>query len=631
MTNNFPVPPLRWAVAPSPPEELVTALARGLTVSPALASLLVQRGLTQPEEARRFLRPMLDELANPLTIAGMAEAVELIARTVKRGAGIMVHGDYDVDGQCATAVLTRALRFAGARVTPFVPHRLRDGYDLSSAGVNAAIAAQVGLIITCDCGITAVETVKAARDAGIAVIVTDHHLPGPMLPPADVVVDPQQSIDTSGLTQLCGTGIAFKLVQALVPALGLPPNLPYHLLDLVALATVADIVPLVGENRILVRHGLKLLSHSRWPGVRALIKVSALANREIRAGQVGFILAPRLNAAGRVGDAAEGLKLLLSDDEAESERLAVRLESMNTERQALDQRMLDQAIEQVEKERDPAKDAALVLAADDWHPGVVGIVASRVVERYGRPAFLIALDGDIGKGSGRSITRFDLHAALHRCGDLLERFGGHHMAAGLTLKRGRLEAFRERFAAVAREELSDDDLGPEQRVDLVVELHEVTDALERLCRHLEPCGMGNPGPVFGARAIRFEGARRVGASHLKGTLCGSRCRVGAIGFGWADRAPWLPMGTTPTVDVAFRVEQNEFQGATTLQARIVALSQAEAAGEAGGKSQVREAVQALETGEAGEAGLGADEIPTVSMTFAVPVVPGPPVSPVPPV
>jgi single-stranded-DNA-specific exonuclease len=594
LTDSFPVPPLRWAVTPAPAPEAVAALARGLTVSPALAALLVQRGLTDPQAARRFLRPALDELADPLSLAGMGEAVELLAQAVRRGTGILVHGDYDVDGQCATTVLTRALRLAGARVTPFVPHRLRDGYDLGPAGVAAAREAGAGLIVTCDCGITASAAVEAARAAGIAVVVTDHHLPGATLPPADAVVDPQRPDDRSGLTQLCGTGIAFKLVQALVPVLALPPNLPYHLLDLVALATVADIVPLVGENRILVRHGLKLLGQSRWPGVRALIRVSGLAGREIRAGQVGFILAPRLNAAGRVGDAAEGLRLLLTDDEAEAERLAVRLEAMNTERQALDQRMLDEAVEQVEKERDPARDAALVLASEEWHPGVVGIVASRVVERYGRPAFLIALDGDIGKGSGRSISRFNLHAALQRCGDLLERFGGHHMAAGLTLRRGRLEEFRERFAGIAREQLSDEDLGPEQRVDLVLGLDEITDDLERLCRYLEPCGMGNPGPVFGARSVRLEGARRVGNSHLKGTLAGEGSRVSAIGFGWADRVPWLPARGAPAVDVAFRVEQNEFQGVQSLQARIVALSLPEAvspAGDAGGARTAGETTQ----------------------------------------
>ncbi len=573
MTDAFPVPPLRWAVASTPEAATVAALATGLGVSHSLAALLVQRGIVLPEQARRFLRPALDELADPLSLHGLADAVRLIHDAVRRGARIMVHGDYDVDGQCATAVLTRALRAAGADVVPFVPHRLRDGYDLGTAGVAEAVRQRVGLIITCDCGITAVAAVRQARAAGLQVVVTDHHLPGPELPPADAVVDPQQAADTSGLTQLCGTGIAFKLVQALVPALGLPAHLPMHLLDLVALATVADIVPLVGENRILVRHGLKLLPHSRWPGVQALIKVSGLAGKEIRAGQVGFMLAPRLNAAGRVGDASDGLQLLLTDDPAEAERLALRLEGMNTERQALDQRILDEAIEQVERDGDPERDAGLVLASDDWHAGVVGIVASRVVERYGRPTFLIALDGELGKGSGRSISRFNLHHALQECGDLLERFGGHHMAAGLTIARRQVDAFRERFAGVARAQLPVDDLGPEQRVDLVLDLEAVSDDLERLCRHLEPCGMGNPSPVFGTRGVRLEGVRRVGQNHLKATLAGAGARVGAIGFGWADRTPWLnPADRGGAADVAFRLEQNEYQGMTSLQARIVALS-----------------------------------------------------------
>jgi single-stranded-DNA-specific exonuclease len=561
-------------VTAAPGPELVETLARGLGVSTALAALLAQRGLAEPAAARRFLRPALDELADPGVLAGLAEAVALIVDAVRRGTTILVHGDYDVDGQCATALLTRALRAAGARVVPFVPHRLRDGYDLGPAGLAEAVKQGAGLIITCDCGITAVGIVQQAKLAGLKVVVTDHHLPGPVLPPADAVIDPQQPADRSGLTQLCGTGIAFKLVQALVPALGLPANFPFHLLDLVALATVADIVPLTGENRILVRHGLKVLSRTRWPGLQALIRASGLSNREIRAGQVGFVLAPRLNAAGRVGDANEGLKLLLTDDPVEGERLAMRLEGMNTERQALDQRILEEAIEQVERQCDPERHAGVVLASDEWHPGVVGIVASRIVERYGRPAFLIAFDGEIGKGSGRSISRFNLHGALHQCGDLLERFGGHHMAAGLTLRRPNLELFRERFAEVARNELTVADLGPEQRVDLVLGIDDVSDDLERLCRHLEPCGMGNPSPVFGARGARLEGTRRVGSNHLKTTIAGTVSRLGAIGFGWADRTPWLnPADRETPVDVAFRLEQNEFQGNVSLQARIVALSQ----------------------------------------------------------
>jgi len=569
MVSVFPAPLLRWVMVPRPDAAAVAGLAVRLGIPGALAALLLQRGQGTEVEARGFLRPSISALTDANALAGMAEAVEAIGATVRAGGTILVHGDYDVDGQCATALLTRALRVAGADVVGFVPHRLRDGYDFGPAGLAVAQRLGASLVVTCDCGITAVEAVRAARAAGIGVVVTDHHLPGPELPPALAIVDPQRDDDTSGTRALCGTGIAFKLVQALVPALGLPPNLPYHLLDLVALATVADVVPLVGENRVLVRHGLRLLADSRWPGVRALIEAAGLAGRELRAGHMGYILGPRLNAAGRIGDAADGLRLLLTDDPAEATELARRLEGLNVERQSLDHRILEEALAQVEQAGDPERDAGFVLAGDGWHPGVVGIVASRVVERYGRPAFLIAFDGDVGKGSGRSISRFDLHAALHACGDLLERYGGHQMAAGLTIRRGRLEEFRERFGGIAREALGPDDLGPEQRVDLDLGLHEANRELERMCRHLEPCGAGNASPVFGVRGVRFIGRSRVGNGHLKGTLDDGATRLSAIGFQWADRVPWLGEGL---VDAAFRLESNEWNGHSTLQARLCALS-----------------------------------------------------------
>jgi single-stranded-DNA-specific exonuclease len=260
---------------------------------------------------------------------------------------------------------------------------------------------------------------------------------------------------------------------------------------------------------------------------------------------------------------------LLTDDPTEAAELARRLEGLNVERQSLDQRMLEEALAQVEQAGDPERDASFVLTGDGWHPGVVGIVASRVVERYGRPAFLIAFDGDIGKGSGRSISRFDLHAALPACGDLLERYGGHQMAAGLTIRRDRLEEFRERFGGIARELLGPDDLGPEQRVDLELALREATPELERMCRHLEPCGSGNASPVFGVRGVRLTGRSRVGSGHLKGTLDDGTTRLPAIGFQWADRVPWLGEGL---IDAAFRLEPNEWNGHTTLQARLCALS-----------------------------------------------------------
>jgi len=578
MPAAFPAPPPRWIVVPAPPPDRVRAVAEALGLPVPLAALLVQRGHDDPDSARRFLKPGLDELADPHSLLDLDRAADLVAATVREGGTILVHGDYDVDGQCATALLTRALRAAGANVVPFLPHRLRDGYDFGPAGLAAAREAGAALVLTCDCGITAVETVRAAREAGLRVVITDHHLPGPELPPADAVVDPQRPEDSSGLTTLCGTGVAFKLVQALVPRLGLPENLPFHFLDLVALASVADVVPLTGENRIFVRHGLRLLSTTRWVGLRALLRTAGLADKEIKAGHLGFVVGPRLNAAGRIGDASDGLRLLLTEDDAEADRLARHLESLNTQRQALDQRMLDEALEQVEREADPERDVGLVLASEAWHPGVVGIVASRVVERFGRPAILVALDGDIGKGSGRSISSFNLHQALVECGDLLERFGGHHMAAGVTVRRDRLEAFRERFAEVARRSLTAADLAPEQRVDLVLPLSEMTFDLERLCRHLEPCGMGNPGPVFGARAIRLGGLRRVGSGHLKATLTEPGSRLDSIGFQWWDRVPWLtslPPGRDGIlVDIAFRLEQNEYQGQVSLQARICTLAPA---------------------------------------------------------
>jgi len=562
--------PVRLVFAPAPEEAEVSALAAALSVPSPLAALLVQRGFGEVEAARKFLRPTLDQLGDPYGLGGMQAAVSAIGQAVAAGTTILVHGDYDVDGQCATALLTRALRQAGAIVEPFVPHRMRDGYDFRFAGLQRAREVGAGLILTCDCGITAVETVRAARAEGLEVVITDHHLPGDELPPATAVVDPQLDGEESPYALLCGTGVAFKLVQALVPVLGLPPNFPLHLLDYVALATVADVVPLEGENRLLVQQGLKVLTRSRWPGMQALIRSAGLEGKPIKAGHLGFVLGPRLNAVGRVGDAKDGLRLLLTDDEAEATRLAEQLETQNAERQALDQRILDEAIAQVEATFRPEEASALVLSADGWHAGVIGIVASRLVERYGRPAFMIAFDEEtptVGKGSGRSISSFHLRDALATCGDLLERFGGHRMAAGLTIHRDRLDAFRERFVAEANRLLRPEDLVPEQRVDVALRLEDATPELETLCQYLEPCGMGNPGPVFAVRGVRLEGAREVGKGHLKATMREGAFTLDAIGFGMFDRAP----SGAGSVDVAFKLERNTFRGRDALQARMVAI------------------------------------------------------------
>lgn len=558
--------PSRWEVVAEPAPQAVRDLGRALGVPATLARLLAQRGYASPDRARGFLRPALADLADPLTLPGMEQAVAVLAPAARAGATVLVHGDYDVDGQCGTALLTRVLREGGARVEPFIPNRLRDGYDLGPAGVARARAVGAAVILTCDCGVTAREAVAAARDAGLRVVVTDHHVPGAP-PPADAVVNPRLGVADAPTADLCGTGVAFKLAQALVPALGLPTNLPFHFLDLVALATIADVVPLTRENRILTRFGLRMLGNSRWPGVRALVQTAGLAGADLKAGHVGFVLAPRLNAAGRIGEAMDGLALLLADDEDDAFDRARRLETLNARRQEMDQAILDQALELVAREADLSRDYGLVLAQEGWHPGVIGIVASRVVERFTRPAILVALDGESGKGSGRSIPQFDLHGALTACAPHLDRYGGHRMAAGLTVARARLDAFREAFNAEARARLRPEDLIPVQRIDALVAFDALDFDLERLLRHLEPCGPGNPSPVFGVAGAAVRDARPVGANHLRLLLEDGGGRLPAIGFDWADRVD--PAWWRGLVDVAFKLERNEFRGDVSLQGRIV--------------------------------------------------------------
>ena len=562
----------RWRVVPDVDAETTRALANNLNVPPELAQILVQRGYGAPEVAKQFLRPSLDELSDPFLLKDMHEAVDIIGRTVRAGKTIVVHGDYDVDGQCAAALLTRLLRLAGGNVVPFVPHRMRDGYDFGSAGLAVAREHDASLVITCDCGVTAMETVTQAKEAGIGIVITDHHLPRE-LPPADAVVDPRRPDCPSPCKDLCGTGVAFKLAQALCSELGLQESTPMHYLDLVALATVADIVSLTGENRILARFGLKMLGRSRWPGIRALLEVTRLSGRLVRAGHVSFVLAPRLNAAGRLGDAGDGLALLLSDDDDESLRLARSLEAVNTRRQELDREIHEQAIEEVERSVDVEATRGLVLANDDWHSGVIGIVASRIAEFYMRPTFLVAFDGDEGRGSGRSIPGFDLHDALKDCAEFLERWGGHQYAAGLTVTRDNVAPFREAFDAAARSRLSDEDLIPTQRIDLVTQVDALDDSFERLIGHLEPCGAGNPAPIFGVRGASVKNVKTVGANHLKFLMRDASGSIPAIAFGWSDRVSdgW----SREPVDIAFRLDRNEWRGSSTLQARVVQIKTAD--------------------------------------------------------
>lgn len=558
---------------PAPDAAAAARLAQELSVPLPFAGLLVQRGQGVPEGARRFLQPGREDLHDPADLPDIAPAVDRLVDAVRQRETIFVHGDYDVDGQCATAILARVLGRAGATVVPFVPHRLRDGYDLSDAGVRAAREAGARVLVTLDCGTTALEPVRAARAAGMDVVVVDHHLPGAEWPDALAFVNPRRPDGRYPFLDLCGAGLAWKLGLSLAARLDLPDGVPWRLLDLVALATVADLVPLTGENRALVRLGLKLMAETRWPGLAALIAEAGLAGKPLRATHLGFALGPRLNAAGRVGDAKDGLRLLLTDDPREASALAAQLDRQNGERQALDQRTLEEALAQLEGDYDPVRDVGVVLAREGWHPGVIGIVASRVQERIARPIVLVALDGETGKGSGRSVAGCDLHAALARCAPLLEKWGGHRMAAGLTIRRDRIDAFRGAFREACAAQVSAETLVPTQRVDTVVRLADLTKELERLLRALEPTGIGNPGPVFGLEGVRLQGGvRAIGERHARFTLADGSAALETVAFGARDEVERIVGSAQGPLRAAVRLERDTWQGRDRIEGRLVGLA-----------------------------------------------------------
>ena len=558
----------RW-VFPVPPDPAAVArLVAELHLPEPLCRLLVSRGFDEIDGAKVYLRPRLDQLHDPWLVLDLERAVDRLRRAIAAGERILIHGDYDVDGICSTTLMTRTLRAFGANVTPFIPRRLEDGYDLSDAGVAAALRVGASVVVTCDCGTSAHEPVQALQAAGIDVIVTDHHLPsGGVMPPAFAVLNPKRPGCTSPDRDLAAVGVAFKLALALTRAMRGNENAVLAMLDLVALATIADVAPLRGENRVLARYGLKMLNETQNLGLRALVKATGLEGKLLTAGRIGFILAPRLNAAGRLGHAIRGVELLLSASEHEANVIARELEELNARRQEVDRATLVRARDLV-AQLDLDETYGIVLAEEGWHPGVIGIVASRLVEEFGRPTVLVALDGDDGKGSGRSIPAFDLHAALGNCRDLLLRFGGHRSAAGVTITRARVREFAERFNATARERLTRDDLVQELRADLVVTLGELTPKLEAMFRHIEPCGVGNPSPLLVAQHVRvMRPPKTVGSDHLRLRLADDAGdEIDAIGWGMAMRAPEVEQGSV--VDVAFRLERDDWNGHEYLQARL---------------------------------------------------------------
>jgi len=562
------------------PSDEAKHLASALNVPHLIAKILLHRGIRSLEEAKAFFRPSLENLHDPFLMPDMERAVRRVLQAIRRGERILIYGDYDVDGTTGTALLYLFFQALGYPVSFYIPDRLREGYGLSARGVEEARRQGVGLIIAVDCGVTANEPIGLARSLGMDVIVCDHHEPGPGgLPPAVAILDPKRSDSRYPFSELAGVGVAFKLGQAIAQARSVSDDSLMKLVSLVAIGSAADIVPLIDENRIFVKEGLRQLNQSTNVGLHALLEASGLrgparpgsygiGGREINTGQVVFILAPRINAVGRLGDAARAVHLLTTDSPQLARNIAAILESENRHRRRIDEDMFRHAQGIVEKEIDLPNTKALVLNFDGWHPGVIGIVASRLVEKYYRPTVMIATEAGMGKGSARSIPGFDLYQALKECADLVETFGGHRHAAGLTIREENIPAFRQRFHRVAADRLSDEDLIPKLRIDGEIRLREIDARFLRLLKLFAPFGPQNMRPVFLSRHVQIVGTPTVvGNNHLKFKVRQDGVVIDAIGFNLGDLIYRIAPGES-NVDVVYGIEENDWQGRKVVQLRV---------------------------------------------------------------
>jgi len=565
-----PVTSRSWQLrSPLPELSAMSVLAGRLGVNLLTAQILSLRGITDPAQGLDFLEGKLAKLPDPDLLPDMEIACSRIAQALMRGEKISVHGDYDVDGISGCSLLVEALTAFGGEVEYHIPMRLKDGYGLSGEAIQRAVATGSRLLISVDCGVSAHQEARLAEELGIDLIITDHHQPSDELPVCYALINPHLPGNRFPWPDLAGVGVAFFLMLGLRRKLrqdnyfqGRTEPDPRYLLDLVALGTIADIVPLGGVNRILVKNGLPLLEQGLRSGVAALKEVAQV--KQVTSGVVGFRLAPRLNAAGRLEDAALGVQLLLGKDPRACQDLARRLDGFNRERQAIEEQTLNEAIAMVEEDLRPDRHS-IVLAASQWHSGVIGIVASRLVERYHRPTVLIALDQGEGKGSARSISGFHLYQALCSCAAPLMGFGGHAMAAGLSIEAAKVGEFAELFEQAARAALTPETLQPVAWHDGQISLAELTSELVRELEDLNPFGAGNPQPAFVSRACRVTGLRVLGEKHLKFNVEQGSCQLSAIAFGMADRYDQL----AGQVDLLYRPGINRWRGTESLQLQVI--------------------------------------------------------------
>ncbi len=528
--------------------------------------ILYKRGIVEKEQRQKFLNPSLDDLYDPFLLKGMDQAVNRILKAVKNKEKIIIYGDYDVDGITATAILYRFFKNVfDLKVDYYLPDRIKEGYGLNKEAVTDIINKNYDLLITVDCGITAIEQVKLAQSENLDVIISDHHQPADQLPPALAVIDPHRKDSKYPFNKLSGAGLAFKLCQALEQKENIDEKQSFleDLLDITTVGSVADIVPLKDENRIIVKKGLQLIKNSKTTGLAVLINKLGL-EKDITAGHIGYIIAPPLNAAGRIEDAETGLKLLITESTEEAEVLADKLIKTNKKRQLKEQKTFEEALEMI-KEIDLTKTRSIILASENWHPGVIGIVASRIVERYYRPVILIALNKGTGKASCRSIEGLNIYEALKKCSDYLVNFGGHSQAAGLTVLEDNIKKFKKEFNKVIDKILTDDDLIPTHSIDSILDLEMINRELYDYINKLEPFGVGNPAPVFLLNNVKVKKIYPVGKKkkHLKIKLDKG---IDGIGFNMGSLADII--NQEARVDITFKLSINEWQGRISIQIQL---------------------------------------------------------------
>ena len=557
---------MRWTLLPRPDDFTTRQLATELGVDYGVAALLVMRGVTTFDQARTFFRPSLQDLHDPYLMKDMDRAVERIQSAISRGERILVFGDYDVDGTTSVAMMSSYLKTIHDKVDTYIPDRYREGYGVSREGIDYAAQTGCRLIIALDCGVKSVELVAYAKSINVDFIICDHHRPGDQLPDAVAILDPKRSDCFYPYDELCGCGVGFKLIQALAGSRGqgIADLLPY--LDLVATAIAADIVPITGENRVLTTFGLQVINSTPRPGIKALL--GSAENREVCVTDLVFIVAPRINAAGRIKHGKEAVRLLAEIDSDAAKIFAAEIEQYNASRKNLDKKITQEALQQIEQAGEQDRFTTVVYQ-ETWHKGVIGIVASRLIETYYRPTLVFTKSGEKLAASARSVRNFDVYNALEACAEHLEQFGGHMYAAGMTIKEENFTRFKDAFEQVVARTVSPEQLVPEIEIDAEVSFSELTPRFRRLIKQFEPFGPANMAPVFITRGVVDSGfAKCIGedGTHLKAFLKQGNIGVGAVGFGLGKKADLL--SNRQPVDVIYTVEENNWNGTTSLQLRL---------------------------------------------------------------